>query len=964
MKRLRLSVLSAVLTLPCVVIQAQEVKKDTAKTRDIEGVTITALGIKRQDKALGYSTSKVGGDDLKKSGESNVIQGLAGKVAGVNVTGSAGTPGAGSKIIIRGEKSILLDSQPLIVLDGMILDNSTIQTSAGDNPFNANLSGTNNSNRALDINPEDIESVSVLKSAAAAALYGEKARDGVIIYTSKKGRTRKGLGIDLSFANEYNMVSNLPKLQNIYSQGTGGVFRSNTPNSWGARISSLADPRSYDNVKNFFQVGTGFDTNLSLYGGNKDGNFRLSFNNLNQEGMIPNTNLKRSSVRLAGEYEIADKLRIGGTAQYTITSGIKAQNGSNVAGIMLGLLRAPASYDLRNYIAPSGQQLNYFDFYDNPYFTAYYNPFNDEVKRFLLNTNISYNYSKYFNATLRFGADAWNDNRRQVFAVGSVGNDSADRTGQVNFNNLTFQSYSGDLLFNGVVDLVKDNWLAVNYNVGASVYSNFYQDHYSRGRILGVPGLYNLSNASERYASNYEEKKITQSVFGQLEFDVKKQLYITVTGRNDWASTNAKQYRSLFYPSVSASWLLDETLKLPSWVNMAKLRYSWAKVGKTPSVYGTATYFGNPTFTDGFTDGLAFPYGGQNGYGFSGSLGNSELRPEISTENEFGVEFRFARRFSLSANHYRGKVQDLLLSMPVAPSSGFSSVFSNAGELEFKGYEVELGYDIFKNDKFKWYVGLNWSRNRNQVTKLADGVKQVSMESAFTSIGSYAIVGYPLGAFFGTKYERDASGNVLINDDPTSERYGLPILSGETGNIGNPTPDWIGGIRTNIEFKNFVISALLERREGGEMFNGTLARLHRLGVTAESAENRDGTYIVPGVLSNGQVNNIAITPYKYFTQYVGDAGGAAEQFVERVSWWRLRDVSIGYKLGNLLKKFDVKGIQDAEISFTGRNLWLQTNYKGVDPETSLTGAGSRINGLDYFNNPGSKTYLITLKLKF
>ncbi|MDY3318993.1 SusC/RagA family TonB-linked outer membrane protein [Riemerella anatipestifer] len=964
MKKLTTSVLAVVLASSFVTVDAQKVKKDTVKTKDIEGVVVTALGIKREKKALGYSVSDLGGDNLKKSGEANVIQGLAGKVSGVQVTGSAGTPGAGSKIIIRGEKSILLDSQPLIVLDGMIIDNSTTQSAPGDYAYNANLSGVNNSNRALDINPEDIETVSVLKGGAAAALYGEKARDGVIIYTTKRGRKRKGIGIDLAFSNEYNSVSKLPDLQRVYAQGVGGVFNSGTPNSWGPKISSIKGAESYDNVGNFFRLGTGFNTDLSLYGGSDVGSFRVSFNHLDQEGMIPNSSLKKSTVRVAGDLKITDKIKIGGSSQYSITTGVKTQNGSNVAGIMLGLLRAPASYDLRNYMDVSGNQQNYYDFYDNPYFTAYYNPFNDEVKRLLLNANVAYNHSKYFNTNLRFGVDTWTDNRRQVFAVGSVGNDNADRKGQVNLNDLNFQSYSADLLFNGGVDILQDNWLALNYNAGGSVYSNFYRDNFSRGRELGVPGLYNLGNATELYASNYYSSKITQSLFGQFEFDVKNQLFLTLTGRNDWSSTNSKVYRSLFYPSLSASWLLDKTLKLPSWVNMAKVRYSWAQVGKTPTEYGTNTYFRKVTHTDGFTGGLSFPYGEVNGYGYSGTLGNADLRPEISTENEFGVELKFFGRFNLSAAHYRGTVSDLLLYMPVADGAGFSSRFSNSGELEFKGYEVELGYDVVKSDNFKWYVGANWSMNRNKVTKLAEYVDEVSLESAFTSIGSFAIVGQPLGAFYGTRYLRDSSGNVLINEDSKSSRYGLPLLDSSTGNIGNPTPDWIGGVRTNVQLGDFFASALLERRQGGDVYNGTLARLNRLGVTAASAENREGTYIVPGVLASGQPNNIAISANKYFTNYLGDAGGAAEQFVEKVNWWRLRDVTVGYKLSSLLKRYNINLLQDAEISFTGRNLWLDTNYKGVDPETSLTGAGSRINGLDYFNNAGSKSYIVTLRLKF
>lgn len=875
----------------------------------------------------------------------------------------------------------------------MIIDNSTVQTTAGDYPYNQNLSGVNNSNRALDINPEDIASVSVLKGGAAAALYGEKARDGVIIYTTKKGKARKGIGIDFSIQNEFNEVSQLPKTQSIYAQGLvdgsqldqanwynytyvepadpgpDGLFFTaddvtyGYAQSWGPLISSVSGLQSYDNANEFFRLGHGVNTDLAFYGGNEKGSYRVSLNHLDQQGMVPNTNLKRSSIRLSGETKLTDKFKIGGSSQFSITSGTKSQNGSNLAGIMLGLMRAPASFNLADWELPSGYQRNYYVIYDNPYYTAYKNPFEDEVKRLLTNTYLTYNQSQFLNATLRVGVDVWNDNRRQVFAISSFGNDNTDGKGQVNYNDVGFQNYYTDLIITGGIDVFKDV-VKLNYNFGGSINSTFTSDHYLRGRELSVQGLYNLSNASDLYASNYETKQISRSVFGQLEFDVKDQLFVTLTGRNDWSSTNSEENRGLFYPSVSTSWLVNRTLSLPKWVDLLKLRYGWAQVGKSPTVYGTNTYYSSPTITDGFTNGISFPYNGVNGFGYSSSLGNSDLKPEISTENEIGLEVELLKRVSLTANYYRGTVKDLLINVPIAGSSGFTSQFSNGAELEFKGVELELGLNIVKSENLNWYVGLNWSKNENEVTKLANGVEEVSMESAFTSIGSYAIVGEPLGVFYGTKYVRDSGGNVIIDNDPTSSRYGLPEIDDTTGNIGNPQPDWIGGIRTNFEWKGIYASALLEIRRGGDIYNGTRARLNRFGRTLESAENRYGSYVVPGVYSDGTVNTIEISPNRYFTSYLGDGGGAAEQFVETVNWVRLRDVTIGYKMGELFKKMGLKFIQGAEVSVTGRNLWLDTNYTGVDPETSLTGAGSRIDGLDYFNNPGSKSYIVTLKFKF
>ncbi|WJS95220.1 SusC/RagA family TonB-linked outer membrane protein [Flavobacterium johnsoniae] len=922
---------------------------------ELEGVVVTALGIKRSEKSLGYAVSKVSSEEIGRSGEQNVVQALAGKAAGVQVIGSGGTPGASSKIIIRGVNTITGTSDPLIVVDGVPIDNSTTQTTAGDNPFNANLSGINNSNRALDINPDDIESVSVLKGPAAAALYGERAGNGVILYTTKKGKAGRGLGIDFSTSMAIDKVSQLPARQNKYVQGTSATataINPNTPQSWGPAASTLGAPM-YDNVGNFFQEGLTYTNNISFHGGDDRATYRASYGNVTQTGMIPETGLKRNTLRVVGDLKLNDQWKTGGSLQYTHTTNTLAQNGSNVSGVMLSLLRSVGSYDLRNYKDAEGNNKNYFASYDNPYFTVNENPATSDVNRVFGNMFLTYSPAEWLSLTAKGGIDAYSDYRKQIFAISSNGDNLAG-IGEVAFNNINSKEFYGDFIATGLLPL-KTDWLKINYTAGLNLRSSQSTDVFSRGKELAVRGVYNLSNATQLYTSNAEQNIMSRALFGQLEFDIKDQLFVTGSVRKEWSSTYGTNANSAIFPAASASWVLSNSFTLPEAVSFAKLTYAYGEVGIAPRPYQTISTFTQPFMTDGFTDGLSFPYNGVNGMAPSGGLGNQDLKPERVVGHEVGLSTKFLdSRLSLDVNAYYKTSKDLLITLPLPQSSGFASVYQNAAELVNKGVEVELAYDIFaKSSPFQWNVNLNWSKNENEVTDISGNLTEISIESAFGSIGYYAVKGQPLGSFYGRKWARDENGNKIIGSD------GLAVIADEIGNLGNSAPKWTGGIRNTFSYKRVTLSGLLDFRHGGAVYNGTLARLHNFGVSAESGD-RERTYVIDGVLANGTPNNIPISAKDYYQKFLGDGGGAEEQAVTDVNWIRLRDVTLSYDFN--VKRFTA--ISNAQVSFTGRNLWLNTNYKGVDPETSLTGAGSRINGLDYFNNPGSKSFIMTLKVGF
>ncbi|MDI1356063.1 MAG: SusC/RagA family TonB-linked outer membrane protein [bacterium] len=960
----------------------------------LKETVVMALGVSKEKKSLGYAVSTVGAEDIARSGEQNVIQALSSKAAGIQVTSSGGTPGASSKVTIRGNQTFSGNNQPLIVVDGVPIDNTTYNSSAGDYPFNANLSGVNNANRALDINPDDIESVTVLKGPAAAALYGSRAGTGALIYTTKKGRYKKGLGVTFGTSVEYSKVNKLPEQQFKYAQGnwvgasrkptyqtsdagpdnmfgTGDDVSAGTPRSWGPTIESLGK-ESFKNAENFYRTGKTYNTVLSVDGGTDKTMYRFSYSNLDQSGIIENSYLKRNTVRLTADHSVTDKLKVGTTISFANTRTRLPQNGSNLSGVMLSLMRAPASADLRNWQFSNGFNNNYFSSYDNPYYTIRKNPFDQNVNRVFGNTYLNYNPLSWLNVTYRLGIDEFSENNRQVYAVSSNGDDNQARYGQVNYGNSNqFQVYS-DLLVTAKKEIAKD--LNASLTLGNNIWHSDYKSTFARGRDLSIPDFYNLNNAAERYSSNSQTTIRTYAGFFDLALDYKGMVYVNVTGRNDWSSTFGNGKNNFFYPSVNGALIISEMVKLPTWFSFAKVRASYAESGIAPPAYSSKTYYGAPVYTDGFTDGITSPYLGVNGYAISNTLGDPNLQPERVKGREFGADLRFfGGRLNLDVTRYYQKTTGILLSRPIAPSSGFTALYSNSGEMENKGWELILTATPVKTKDFSWDISVNWQKNISKVLKLADGVEELNIESAFNSMGSYAIVGQPYGAFYGTKYQYSSDGKMIIN--PAT---GLPYIDPKTQNLGNPYPNWLGGIRNTLNYKKLSFTFLFDIRNGGKIWNGTKQRMNNVGTSIESEDraNADGsnkTFVIDGVVSNGvadekgyygttgAVNTKTVDAERYWRNYKGDNGGAVEGAIEDGGWVRLRDISLTYRLVSpKIKKY----IQYVDLSVTGRNVWLKTKYTGVDPETSLTGAGSNLQGYDYFNNPGTKSILFGIKVGF
>lgn len=964
-------------------------------------VVITALGVEKEKKSLGYSSQQITGSEVTGSGEQNFVQGLSSKVAGVQIMGSGGTPGSSSKIIIRGNSSFTGENQPLIIIDGVPMDNSTDFTSASDEPYNKGLEGVNQSNRGLDINPDDIETINVLKGPAAAALYGVRAGNGAIVITTKKGSKGNGkVNVTFSTSYQFDQVNKLPKTQSKYGQGVGGgtldssgnyvegirktadpgpdkLYGTNddvdfgTPNSWGPSLKSMNMP-AYDNAGQFFKTGHTVNNNLSISGGSEMGSLRLSLGNTRQDGVIPNTDFTRTTVRLTGETKINNQFSVFGTVNYINSGGTKSQNGSNLSGIMLGLMRAPADFNLAGtgadgYMFNTGTPRQYFYIYDNPYWTANKNPFRDNVNRMLGNFSIKYTPASWINATYRLGTDVYTDSRKQIFSIYSW--QPPEPTGQIEENMIRYQEIYSDLLVNMNKNFTKK--IQGSLTLGNNLNQRYSQNLYARGRQLAVPNFYNLSNAANLYADESHSTIRTAAVFYDANLSYDKWLYINTTGRNEWASTLGKNKRNFFYPSVSTSIVFTELFKTNGKIlSFGKVRMAYAEVGVNPGTpYVTQTYFNRSTYADGFTNGLGFPYLGQNGFGYGSNyaLGNPDLRAERKVGTEFGLDLRFFKgRLNFDATYYNQVSKDLVVVRKLPPSSGFAYANVNAGSLRNRGVELVVTGTPVKRKNFSWDITLNYTANRNKVLSVSNKSTDstLEIESTFESIGSYAIVGQPYGALYGTKWQRNADGKLIID-----ETTGLPSVAAQRGVIGNPYPKFMMGLRNTFTYKSFTLTFLLDYRKGGDVWCGTVARMNRIGRT-EASGDREKMYTIEGVNptydGNGNVtgyknNTTKVSAYDYYTKYVGDAGSAAtENAIFDGSWTRLRELGFSYKVP--LK--NTKVLKSLELNFTGRNLWLKTTYPGVDPETSLLGAGSNVGGYDYFNNPGTKSYIFGLKAAF
>ncbi|NNE32158.1 MAG: SusC/RagA family TonB-linked outer membrane protein [Winogradskyella sp.] len=988
----------------------------------LDEVIINALGIeKKKDDDLS-STSIVKVDQLQRSGEAGVLQALSGKTSGVNITRNSGDPGAGAYIQIRGQNTILGDSSPLIVIDGAIISNNSI---------GGGTAGVVQQSRLNDINQEDIESISVLKGASAAAVYGTGAANGVIVIKTKRG-TRGGKKWKVEYKNSFSFdqVNVEWEKQGIFGQGFGGVDhltgsgQSNTGFSYGGRIDARSGgPDTVDTSGAYFEAANGtlyypvtqknstevfnqinrdavfktgvtIENNVSLSHSGEDSRTFVSVSNWDQDGIYSGaSDYRRTSLRMNSDIDITDKFILKMSSTYVNIESNRVQTGSNLNGLYLGYLRTSPDFDMRDYVgtyfSPSGvptpnshrgyRQLlgssrtfnatnGTFSYnspaYNNPLWTINKQKNLNEVNRFIFAPELNYEINDNLLLTGRYSLDYYQDNRINYWPAGSAGDGT---NGLFSEDRITESNQNINLFVSGSANILDD--LRMDYTVGTQFFQNKYKRLSAEETNFTNPDevFLNLGNATSANSNASDFISLTRKsgAFALLNFDYKNEFLFELTARGEYVSSlpNAGM---IFYPSASAGWNFTRHVEDTNVISFGKLRLSYGEVGIEPAPYSTETYISTGGVFSGWGDGYEGALYG-NPLSQSATRGNPDLKEERIKEFEIGFDTRFFdNRLSLSATYYNRTSEDVLLELPVAPSAGFGTQLVNAAEISNKGVELDLSGTIINTADLQWNMNISYTRNVSLVEDMA-GSAYFAL-NGFTSNSSGVAEGQPFGVLRGTKYARDSNGDLILNAN------GFPTASATEDFISDPNPEWRGGLGTSVSYKGFRLSALLETSQGNDVWNGTKGVLYFFGIHPDTAVetvasqdlvNSAGDVIPSGTTFRGFEQDFGAGPVAVDgTWWRGNGGGfgdVGEPFHEDASWTRLRELSLFYTIpADAIAKL---GLTNAEIGITGRNLILWTDIEGFDPDNNLTGA-SKGRGLEYFSNPGTKSFITTIRLTF
>ncbi|MFD3000640.1 SusC/RagA family TonB-linked outer membrane protein [Pontibacter toksunensis] len=941
-------------------------------SRQLSEVVVTALGITREKKALGYAAQSVKAEELTQHRQPNVLNAMQGKVAGAVISSTGGAPGQGTDIRIRGINSIdpSRPHQPLFVIDGIQMDNSTSTFGEG-----AELRGM--SNRLADLNPDDIESINVLKGGAATALYGLRGANGVVVITTKKGEQGR-LRVNLTSTAGFEEVNKFPDIQDTYTQGFGGKYdpESFWP-SWGPTVAEARqiDPTHpaelYNHFRDAYETGHQFRNSLSFAGGNETITFLSSISHLRHEGVLPFTDYENISARLNTEVKISDKFTTGANFNYTNSGG----NRYNADRFSESLSYWSPRWDVTDFRKPDGTMNTYGN--NNPIYGAATNLLEDDVNRFIGGLSFGYSPLTWLNFSYRIGLDTYNDDRTGT-APGPRGF-ADERVYEDNGQGFVREYTSKFRAFNSTFIATLNKSFGEDFNatlrLGHELYDRKIKSFGVEGRELAVFDYFNLTNARFLSSRQEEEEYRLMGIFGEFSVDYKDFLFLTLTGRNDITSTLERPNNSFFYPSASLSYAFSEHLQLPAFINQSKLRLSYAQIGKDALPYSTSSGFA--PYTD-------FPTG-YTGYTRSELLGNEDLRPEFTNTYEAGLEMSFLdNRLGFDFTYYYSLSKDQILNIDIANSTGFIKASVNSGEMRNKGIEVVLNAIPVRSNDFSWDTKLIFSANRNKILSIREGLETIPYASQFGYLGSTVtmnlVPGEPYGNIYGTHYKRyygpgeeedplylDESRPIVIGED------GFPVrASGATSQkvLGNSQPDWIAGFTNTFTYKNLSLTGLIDARVGQEKYNQMDNFFSAFGI-ADYTENRNDVIVFEGVLADGTPNTKPV----WLGQGVGPDGvnygngfyrnlhrGVSENFVEDASWVRLRSLTLNYSLPN--QWFESIFIRNASVSLTGNNLWLSTNYSGYDPESSSSPSGSSVDGFAGFTYPAVKSYLFTLNLGF
>ncbi len=949
-------------------------------TRLLEEVVVTAGGIERKERALGYSVGEVSGEDLRESREINIANSLAGKIAGVQVTKPATGPAGSSRVIIRGVSSLGEDSQPLYVVDGVPIDNTTLGTAGM-------WGGSDGGDGISSMNPDDIENISVLKGPSAAALYGTRAKNGVVLITTKKATPGLGLGVEFSSNTTFEEVLVKTNWQDVYGQGTRGKIPSSAEDAlrtadfaWGAALDGAPvvswdgtmQPysKAADAVRSFYNTGVTSVNSLALTTATQTSSLRMGFSHLNNEGISPNSGVVRTSFSIRGTSDFGSRLSADAKLNFVrevVNNRPRLSDSPGNANYTVYQL-AP-NVDVTTLECPpedeactepgtdvDGQELHrglFGNIYQqNPYWAANQFTNADEDRRIMGFAALTYQFADWISLMGRVGGDTYTTRRTGITPWGTA----YSPLGGQSETEFRITEVNTDFLLNMAREITTDFGVQATFG-GNMLFRERENLTLSGGGGFNVPGLEVVTNQNTRsHGYGISEKQIN-SLFGSAEFSYADYLFITLTARNDWSSTLPVDNNSYFYPSISGSFVFSDAFEVPSWLSFGKLRASWAEVGGDTNPYSLALTYAL------YGSHLGQPRGGVA----QGRIPLASLKPSASIGIEGGFDIRFMdNRFGVDFTYYTQSAINQILSTTISSASGFGSQTINAGEIKNSGIELLLSTTPYRTGDLRWDFDVNVSRNKNEVVDLVEGQTSLTLaESRHRGNFVTAEVGEAYGSIKGRKYLRqnvpsggsdcDATGPIVHDAD------GLPMRTGDLCIVGNGTPDFIGGIGNSLRWRNVSLSMLFDMRFGGDIFSVTNSAAYDNGLHKNTLQGREekGGMVGEGVDQEGNPNAVQADPQDYWGRIGG--GFIAEEFVYDASFVKLRELQISYRLPpNVLARTPIKV---ATISLVGRNLWLiYSKVDNLDPESIFNNTQSGI-GLEHSGVPQVRSIGVNLNVR-
>lgn len=943
-------------------------------TQKLDEVVVTALGMKRDKKALGYAMQELKGDELLSSREPNLANSLSGKVSGLQIVRSSNGVGGSSKIVLRGNSSLTGSNQPLIVVDGTPMDNFT----GGVDDVWGN-SGADMGNGLSDINPEDIESMTILKGASAAALYGSRAGNGVILITTKSGRKNEGLGITVNAGITAESIFLKPDMQNSFGQGSVGVYDNQSRLSWGPKaegqtvtdwLGRQVPLQTYDNIDAFFHTGTSFNEGVSFQQNINGTSVFASINRSDDAGITPESKLNKTNVTLRATtfLDKTEKWKVDAKVNYINMNAhnrpIQGVNPSNAFNTIYGLPRSLNVKEFKSSVDEEGNMI-WWDAsknpQENPYWVTKYRQNNDTRNRLLGNVSLKYAPTNWFDIELRGGTDYYTTTKNEKVYAG--GNTSP--RGLYNEGSETFYENNYSFLATARKDNLLDRLGGFVTFGGNLMMQQRTKMNASAGELL-VPDLFSLNNGINKPTVTSELiRRKMNSLYGSLQLNWDGYLFLDVTARNDWSSTMSKDNRSYFYPSVSLSGVISDMLpkiggNMPEWFTFAKVRASYAEVGNDLDPYQLYNNYTVGKDENGNT--TAAP--GQ-------ILFDSSVRSELIKSWEAGLDVRFLQnRLGLDFAWYKTNATRQLLNLPLDPFAGYSSRKVNAGNIQNEGLEISLNGAIFQSPDvqgFNWNATAQFSLNRNKIIDLYPGVTLYDIKT-LDAIQIVAAQGSYYGDIYGQTFlrvtDKDSPhyGKVIVGDD------GLPLISAEKSKVGNQSPDWMLGLTNSFSYKGFNLSFLVDFRIGGDIYSATASNLFVRGNAAGTVVNGERQdFVVPNTVvrkDGGYVeNNVPVTHQNYWER-IGSTGnyGLPEVFTYDATNIRLRNITLGYTFNRaMLKKTPFLRLN---LSATCNNVWMiHYNLPGIDPE-SVSATNTNATGFENGAAPTSRSFTFNVTVGF